>query len=408
MKKIFLIICLLFLIGSVQGACSATNFGYEGINGTKYTDAGNCTFVVPSGITTIWYYVVAGGGGGGASRGGGGGAGGVLSGNVSVTPSFSYNVMVGSKGTGGIASPPSYLNGTNGGNSSFIDFIAIGGGAGGGGSDTRHGKNGGSGGGGSGNGDIGGNGGSAIGSMGYNGGNGNTNVPNYGGGGGGGFGGIGGAGSPTSGGSAGIGTYSNITGVNTTYAIGGAGGDSAGYGSGSDNTKYGSAGRGGVVGSAGIDGAEGTVILAWFVVNTTPSSPTIINFTNSYNLTPEEIGTTYIKWNWSDSYNITNVSLDNSQIYNVLPYIHYFIASDLNPNSTHLLTISNNLSYGYNISKTLSNEQTSEDIFYSGINNIGLMLLILMILVIAVYVEPLIGFISVCLSIGGLALYLNQ
>lgn len=93
---------------------------------TKFLRAGQ--YIVPAGVTKLDVLIVAAGGGGGGngqrSGGGGGGGGGiVLLSNLSVTPSTTYNITVGSGGVGGNA----YGYGQNGGNSSFGTYIAYGG-----------------------------------------------------------------------------------------------------------------------------------------------------------------------------------------------------------------------------------------------------------------------------------------
>ena len=93
----------------------------------------NCTWTVPSGVSTIDYLVVAGGGGGGNRHAGGGGAGGLLtSTNTNVTAGSALTVTVGAGGSGGSAASNSGL--TNGGNSELSHLgqslaLAIGGGA---------------------------------------------------------------------------------------------------------------------------------------------------------------------------------------------------------------------------------------------------------------------------------------
>jgi hypothetical protein len=76
---------------------------------------------------SVEYLIVAGGGAGGAA-GGGGGAGGFLTGNTAITLSQTYNVVVGSGGSG-IVYPGSGIS-SPGSNSSFAGVVSIGGGSG--------------------------------------------------------------------------------------------------------------------------------------------------------------------------------------------------------------------------------------------------------------------------------------
>lgn len=76
--------------------------------------------------------VVAGGGGGGQTVAGGGGAGGIVLHTQYPVIANSYNVTVGSGGTGAVGSPTFPVGtGTSGGNSVFENITAIGGGGGG-------------------------------------------------------------------------------------------------------------------------------------------------------------------------------------------------------------------------------------------------------------------------------------
>ena len=205
-----------------------------------FTEVGKHLFTPPEGVEEVEYLVVAGGGGGGckgSTAGGGGGAGGMLTGTVAVTPLMSYDVTVGSGGTGSVAGVECI--GGDGGNSRFHTLESIGGGGGQGLADKlcASGRPGGSGGGGSrwnktntypgGDGTAG---------QGYNGGAGQglaadpldptKTVYGRGGGGGGGAGGPGEStdGTTTKSGHGGPGLYSDITGVSVAYAGGGGGG----------------------------------------------------------------------------------------------------------------------------------------------------------------------------------------
>ncbi len=85
-------------------------------------------FMPPPGVNSVEVLVVGGGGGGGGfERAGGGGAGGILSGNLSVTPGTTIAIHVGSGGQGGAPNE----QGANGQSSMFGDLVALGGGGGG-------------------------------------------------------------------------------------------------------------------------------------------------------------------------------------------------------------------------------------------------------------------------------------
>lgn len=143
-----------------QGVAVAGGFIYTvgGIhpNGgiASYTSAGNDTFVVPTGITSItvksWGAGGGGGGGGNATSGGAGGAGGYSTTTLSVTPGETLNVAVGGGGSAGSGSTTSGAGGGGGGYSSVArgstQLIIAAGGAGGGGGGRTSGYTGGAGG----------------------------------------------------------------------------------------------------------------------------------------------------------------------------------------------------------------------------------------------------------------------
>ena len=169
-------------------------------------------FVVPSGLT-VSYLLIGGGGGGSWS---GGGAGGVLQGTTTLTPN-TYNIIVGTGGTGAYNTTAQ-----QGGNTIFNNLTAFGGGAG---VYYDKGITGGSGSGGAQKSDPPYAGGGSVTGQGNSGGSsgGDTNMDV--GGGGGGAGGNGGQADDATGngGSGGIGITSNITGFNVDYAGGGGG-----------------------------------------------------------------------------------------------------------------------------------------------------------------------------------------
>jgi hypothetical protein len=250
------------------------------------------TFVVPSGVTSISYLVV--GGGGGAGNGydnaGGGGAGGgmVLQGNLSVSPSDTYNITVGLGGAGG-ANARTNNNGTAGNDSKLGTVIGKGGGAGGG---SR----------------TGGDPGVAQ--------DGSTTAPTGGNGNGGGLDGDGGGGATgngTAGGGApgvgGAGLSSSITGSSVTYGAGGNGGYNGGPWNGASGGS--GTGKGGVGGSspssnsaAGGNGGSGIVILKYSLPDpslTVSSTHTVSYGDANFTITSTSSSTGAITYSTSDS-----------------------------------------------------------------------------------------------------------
>ena len=194
---------------------------------------------------TASYLVVAGGGGGGSAwTGGGGGAGGMQTGTLSLNPTLSYAVTIGS---GGAAA-------TSGSNSVFSTVTSIGGGNGVTDNSSSPGGNGGSGGG---NGyNVTTAGGSGTSGQGNNGGGGSGwdgGAGTVAGGGGGGKSAAGANGAFNAVGAGGAGAASSISGSSVTYAGGGGGG------SGGGSAGAGGAGGGGAgaVGS-NLSGTAGT------------------------------------------------------------------------------------------------------------------------------------------------------
>ena len=278
----------------------------------EYNTSGQSVRIVYSGATQGWiptvdddvtlktpqsisaeYLVVAGGGSGGVNDAGAGGAGGLLTNYggtaISLSPSETYTVTVGS---GGAAVSSSNL-GNNGNNSvlsgtGISTITAIGGG--GGGRGNLAGLSGGSGGGAGANSSTGGSG--TVG-QGNDGGIGDYTPPNYGAGGGGGAGAVGGNGTANNGGDGGNGLSNSITGSATTYAgggggstyqdtassgSGGTGGGGDGAGAGSVNGTNGLGGGGGGANTTSGSGGSGVVILRVATADysgTTTGSPTV-------------------------------------------------------------------------------------------------------------------------------------
>jgi hypothetical protein len=226
----------------------------------SFTEIGEHTWTVPSGVTKVDVLVVGGGGGGGRGSnngGGGGGAGGlIIEENYSISSGEEIVIIV---GEGGDGKSPGEGGGDNGGDSSFASLVAIGGGGGGSYSGANSSANdGGSGGGGRGSGSMPGSAlqpSSVSGGYGHDGGPPPTGGDAVGGSAGGGAGEIGGqaiAGSgPGAKGGDGL-YYGNIFGdeygENGWFAGGGAGN------SGSDGGEGGSGGLGGGGNGGGIIG----------------------------------------------------------------------------------------------------------------------------------------------------------
>ena len=97
----------------------------------EFTTPGTYSWTAPAGVTSVSVVAVGGGGGGAASTlstngfsGGGGGGGGLgWKNNISVTPSQSYTIVVGSAGLGG--SGAGFNDGTDGGDSYFINTSTV-------------------------------------------------------------------------------------------------------------------------------------------------------------------------------------------------------------------------------------------------------------------------------------------
>jgi hypothetical protein len=269
-------------------ACTSPTQSTFTETGTAYTvqtfttAEGNCTWTIPSNVSSIRVVIVGGGGGAAfGSCGGGGGAGRVIvsNSNLAVSPNASIILTIGNGGAGGWRGASDWRMGINGESTSATvganTYIASGGGGGGGGSSTANGLNGGSGGGGSAC--TSATGGAADSSLvsGF------TSYANAGGTGnstGGGGGGAGTAGSVGSGGN-------GVTLWGATFAGGGGGwgggsGGSGGGGSALNGTTTkalsgnpGTAGTGSG-GGGGNDGGCGRIMIR-YIVDTSIQAPTI-------------------------------------------------------------------------------------------------------------------------------------
>ena len=133
-------------VGGQQSTVVSTSMPIDIYPGGRviFTNIGQTSWNIPSGVNKISYTIVGGGGGGGSSvgtsggwSGGGGGSGGVYTGVSEVTPGSSVVAVVGSGGSANNNGGESaiYINNTR--------WVAVGGGAGG---SSRYGGNGGYGG----------------------------------------------------------------------------------------------------------------------------------------------------------------------------------------------------------------------------------------------------------------------
>ena len=243
--------------GSSTGETRNASNYYSGRSAASSTFTADGTYSNPAGVTSVEYLVVAGGGGGGFNAGGGGGAGGYRTGNLSVTESTDYSIVVGSGGSGG---GNTNTAGSDGSDSTFSTITSTAGGGGGSRTNSMSGRDGGSG------------GGASADSSTHGSGNTPSTTPSQGNdGGSGGGSGHGGGGSSTAGSlggnvnNAGAGTSNDISGSSVTYATGGRGGSGGGAGTGSSgdaNTGDGGQGGGNLPGGGGA-GGSGIVIITY-------------------------------------------------------------------------------------------------------------------------------------------------
>lgn len=232
--------------------CEPTESSYDS-DDTRYTvlsftqTGASCTWIKPTGLSSLDYLIVAGGGGGGGRHGGGGGGGGVLSAtefDVSNISETTITVGAGGAGSPYLATQSSTITQftQKGANSSAFGYEAIGGGPGAG-KATNPNYSGGSGGGSDSNSNnnesrTGVEGQGFAGGAGVGGGG-----EVWSGGGGGGAGAAGGSATSGIGGDGGAGLTSSITGASLIYAAGGGGG--------TDGTRAGTGGSSGVGGDGG-------------------------------------------------------------------------------------------------------------------------------------------------------------
>lgn len=122
MKKIYLIICCLFSL-PVFAQSGSQEFVVSG------------SFTVPDGVTEIFIEAVGAGGSGGYNGTGGGGGGGYASGNYTVEPGQTINIIIGIPGSGALAGTTAaegFLAATGGENGISVPNPEIGGGGAGG------------------------------------------------------------------------------------------------------------------------------------------------------------------------------------------------------------------------------------------------------------------------------------
>jgi hypothetical protein len=304
-----------------------------------FTSVGTTTFSNISVIANARVLIVGGGGGGGAWGGGGGGAGGLISLTNQTINTASYSIVVGSGGTGAIASmgssPYVATNSTNGNNSSAFGQTAVGGGRGGG--YQFNAGNGGSGGGGS----YSGASGTGTSGQGNNGGS--NSIGSGSGGGGAGTAGSNAANDPGAAGNGGDGLANDITGTSLYYAGGGGGatnqvspatglGGLGGGGNGANGpdptngnnaTFYGGGGGGGTrMGAIGGTGYQGVVYISYPLSQYTASGIGInvgsIAGDSNFNLSIEPTSNLYIVGNTQVSGSLTTSTISTG-LFN-MPY----------------------------------------------------------------------------------------
>jgi PKD repeat protein len=334
------------LFFNITSACAPTVTLDGSYDVVTFNSAETCSWIAPSDADNVTVLMVGGGGSGGfgnygfAWQAGGGGAGGLLTGDINLTPGQIYPVTVGAGG--GLAGGTGYL-GQNGTDTLFAGYIAYGGGGGSAGQLNISGKPGGSGGGGYTDGNAGvftQNNQSPL--RGY----GNTGSKSSNGGNGGGAAGV-----PT-------GLLSCITGTAVTYAQGGSASATCtdlttnGYGS---NGAYNPVFRNYEWQYLGCYAGSGVIIIRY--QNTTPTAP-IANFTSNvsagYGLTPIQFNDTSsvypanaTAWNWS----FKNVTGNNTEVW---------FSQAQNPSYTFdignwLISLNASNNVGYNITSKFIN-----------------------------------------------------
>jgi hypothetical protein len=86
-------------------------------------------------------------------------------------------------------------------------------------------------------------------------------------------------------------------------------------------------------------------------------APGIVSAT--FNVTPVDVSTNYIKWEWAPQANQTGIAIDGRQVTNFDPYASSYILSNLNPEEIHAITVYAAGDLGYN-QTTTSPEETGD------------------------------------------------
>jgi len=79
-----------------------------------------------------------------------------------------------------------------------------------------------------------------------------------------------------------------------------------------------------------------------------------------FNVTPVNVSTNYIKWEWSPQPNMTGIAIDGRQVTNYDPYAVSYILSNLNAEEIHAITVYADGDLGYN--QTTTSPEASGDV----------------------------------------------
>jgi len=81
----------------------------------------------------------------------------------------------------------------------------------------------------------------------------------------------------------------------------------------------------------------------------------LVGIAGAFNITQEEIGSNYIKWNWTET-PITGINIDGKLITNYDPAAKSYILSNLNAEEIHQITVYTAGDEGTNSTRTLPEE----------------------------------------------------
>jgi hypothetical protein len=79
-----------------------------------------------------------------------------------------------------------------------------------------------------------------------------------------------------------------------------------------------------------------------------------------FNVTPVNVSTNYIKWEWLSQPNMTGIAIDGRQVTNYDPYANTYILSNLNPEEIHQITVYTSGGIGTN--QTTTSPEASGDV----------------------------------------------